>query len=364
MSQEPPRPRTGFELDFRQLVDLTEGVQRLVRTRLWARILVGMGAGIGCGLLLSPTGGALVSDATAGILAGWFALPGQIFLALIQMVVIPLVLASIILGVTSSGDPKQLGRVGLRVGLFFLITTAVPTAIGIFIALSIQPGAYLDREVVQATLGPAQTASAPAVPDGVDISNLPDRIVALIPSDPARAALERSMLRIVLFAILVGVALVSIERSRARPLLELSGSLQEVSMKVVSWAMLLAPYAVFGLLAQISIRIGLSAILGLSVYLGTVLGGLILVGVVYLLIVWIGGRVSPLRFLRATRCGHSGHDSAGHGYSAPGGVALIIGVDRILDMSRATINVTGDLVACVVLNRWQSNAPPVRSRSL
>jgi Na+/H+-dicarboxylate symporter len=452
MSGQPPRSRLGFEFDFKQLVDLTEGVQRLVRTRLWARILVGMGAGIGCGLLLSPTGGALVGEATAEILAGWLALPGQIFLALIQMVVLPLVLASIILGVTSSGDPKQLGRMGLWVGFFFLITTAVATAIGILLALSIQPGAYLDREVVQSTLGPAQTAAAAPVPDGVDISSLPDRIVALIPSDPARAALDRSMLQIVLFAILVGVALVSIESARARPLLELAGSLQEVSMKVVSWAMLLAPYAVFGLLAQISIRMGLSAIVGLSVYLGTVLGGLILLGVVYLLIVWIGGRVSPFRFLRATRevqlLAFSTSSSAavmplsirtveeGLGVSPsiaqfvipvgatvnmagtalyqvvaavfltqvfgvplslgsllllsattigasigspsspgagvvilatilqgmgipPGGVALLIGVDRILDMSRTTINVTGDLVACVVLNRWPSDTSSV-----
>lgn len=445
MSEKTPLGGFGLEFDFKQLIDLTEGVQRLVRTRLWARILVGMAMGIGVGLMFSPTGGQLVSTEHAEILAGWFALPGQIFLALIQMVVLPLVLASIVLGVTSSGDPKQLGQVGLRVGLFFLITTAAATAIGVFIALSIQPGSYLDREVVQATLGPAQNVPAVGIADGVDITNLPDRIVALIPSDPARAALERSMLQIVLFAILMGVALISIDSARARPLLELAGSLQEVSMKVVSWAMLLAPYAVFGLLAQISIRMGLSAILGLSVYIGTVLGGLLALGLLYILIVWIGGRMSPLRFLRATRevqllafstsssaavmplsiktvqeglgvapslaqfiipvgatvnmagtalyqvvaavfltqvfevpvtlgtllllaattigasIGSPSSPGAGVVILAtilqgmgipPGGVALIIGVDRILDMSRTTINVTGDLVACVVLNRW------------
>jgi proton glutamate symport protein len=218
-------------------------------------------------------------------------------------------------------------------------------------------------------------------------------------------------------------------------------------MKVVSWAMLLAPYAVFGLLAQISIRMGLSAILGLSIYLGTVLGGLLILGVVYVTIAWIGGRVSPFRFLRATRevqllafstsssaavmplsmktvqeglavpasiaqfviplgatvnmagtalyqvvaavfltqvfdvpltlgsllllsattigasIGSPSSPGAGVVILAtilqgmgipPGGVALIIGVDRILDMSRTTINVTGDLVACVVLKRWSA----------
>lgn len=428
----------------RQLIELTEGLQRLVRTHLWAKMLVAMASGIGLGLLLSPTGGALLSEAQSRILAGWLTLPGEVFLALIQMVVLPLVVASIVLGVNSS-DPRQLGRTGMRMGLFFLVTTAAAVAIGIVLALAVEPGAYMDREVVQATLGRADSFATPQAAQGIDLVSLPDRLVALIPSDPARAALERSMLQIVVFALLIGAALLSINPARAGPLLELSGSLQEVSMKVVSWAMHLAPYAVFGLLAQIALRMGMSAILGMSVYVLTVLGGLSILALLYLGIVWIGAGVPPFRFLRVTRevqlLAFSTSSSAavmplsmktaqeglgvrpsvaqfvipigatvnmagtalyqvvaaifltqvfevpvtlgsllllsattiGASIGSPaspgagivilatvlqsmgvpaGGVALIIGVDRILDMSRTTVNVTGDLVACLLLDRW------------
>jgi Na+/H+-dicarboxylate symporter len=426
------------------LVELTDGLQRLVRNRLWARILLGMGLGLGIGMLLSPEGGALVSPETSGVLSGWFALPGQIFLALIQMVVLPLVVASIVLGVASSGNLAELKTIGGRIGAFFVATTAFATTLGIVLALWIQPGDYLDRRIVQDTLGPADFGAAEPAGAGIDLASLPDRIVALIPSDPVRAALDRSMLHLVAFARLMGVARISIPTTRAQPLLDLSGSLQEVSLKVVGWAMLLAPYAVFGLLAQISIRIGPGAIVGLSVYVGTVLAGLLGLAALFLALAWLA-RVPPWRFIRATRevlllafstsssaavmplsmktvqeklgvspsiaqfvipvgatvnmagtalyqvvaavfltqvfdvsvslgdlvllsvttigasIGSPSSPGAGIVILAtilqgmgipPGGVALIMGVDRILDMSRTAINVTGDLVGCVVLERW------------
>ena len=436
--------------DFKPLGELTDTAQRLIRTRLWVQILIGMVLGIGVGILLSPEGGALVSQGQADVIAGWLALPGQVFLALIQMVVLPLVVASIVLGVVSSGDPQQLRKVGGRAGVYFIATTAAATTIGIALALAVEPGSFLDRETIQQTLGPAQVvASTPA--ESVRLADLPDRIVALIPSDPARAALSQSMLQVVLFAILMGIALIAIPAARARPLLDLAGSLQEVSMEVVSWAMLLAPYAVFGLLAQLSIRIGVDAILGLGVYVLTVLGGLVLLHTLYLVLVAVGAEISPLRFLRSTRevqllafstsstaavmplsirtvqdelgvrpsiaqfvipvgatvnmagtalyqvvaaifltqvfgvelslgallllsvtmigasIGSPSSPGAGIVILAtilqsmgipPGGVALILGVDRVLDMSRTTANVTGDLVACVLMNRWVKPEEP------
>ncbi len=436
-----------LKTDAKPLIELTDLLDRLVRTRLWVKIVVGMILGIAVGMLLSPVGGRLVPPESAGVVAGWFALPGQIFLALIQMVVLPLVVASIILGVASSGTLAELRTMGSRIGIYFVATTAVATTIGIVLATWVEPGAYLDQEMVRQALGPAGPAVAggPTVTEDNDIelSNLPDRIVALVPADPVRAALDRSMIHLVVFAILVGIALISIPSNRARPLLDLSGSLQEVSLKVVSWAMLLAPYAVFGLLAQISIRIGPGAILGLGVYVGTVLGGLLILGVLYLGLAWAAG-VSPWRFLGAVRevqllafstsssaavmplsiktveeklgvpatiaqfvipvgatvnmagtalyqvvaavfltqvfavplgmadlillsvttigasIGSPSSPGAGIVILAtilegmgvpPGGVALIVGVDRILDMSRTVLNVTGDLVGCVVLKR-------------
>lgn len=430
----------------RPLIDLTGQLQTLIRTRLWAQIAFAMALGISLGLALSPTGLGLLSEPTADLVAGWFALPGQIFLALIQMVVIPLVVASIVLGVSSSGDPVYLRKIGGRIGLFFVLSTAAAVVIGISLALFIAPGDYLDRELVQQRVGVVTPAvQQPPEPDGLGLGELPDRLVALIPSDPIRAALDRSMLQVVLFAILMGVALVSIAQVRARPLLDLSGSLQEVSMEVVSWAMLLAPLAVFGLLARLTIQIGFDALIGMSVYVATVLLGLLLLLALYLVVVWLGSGWSPWAFMTAARdvqllafstsssaavmplsiqtvqerldvrpeiaqfvipigatvnmggtalyqvvaavfltqvfgvelslgalvllavttigasIGSPSSPGAGIVILAtilqgigipPGGIALIMGVDRILDMSRTTVNVTGDLVGCVIMNRW------------
>jgi Na+/H+-dicarboxylate symporter len=252
------------------------------------------------------------------------------------------------------------------------------------------------------------------------------------------------MLGVVLFATVVGVALVSLPPEQSSPLLTLLGSLQEVSLAVVRWAMRLAPIAVFGLMAQLTAKLGLSALAGMSVYVGTVLLGLLLLLGIYLLLVALMARQSPLRFLRAVRevqlLAFSTSSSAavmplsmktaeealgirptisqfviplgatinltgtalyqgvatiflaqvyglelGAGQlvlvvvtavaasigspATPGvgivilsmvlttagiplaGVGLLIGVDRILDMSRTAVNVTGDLVAALVLDR-------------
>ena len=94
---EPPdrKPRASVMLETEQLAPKL-GVW--IRTRLWAQVLIGMVLGVVVGLLLSPSGAALVSGATADSLAAWVALPGKLFLALIQMVVVVLVLSSIVIG--------------------------------------------------------------------------------------------------------------------------------------------------------------------------------------------------------------------------------------------------------------------------
>lgn len=420
---------------------LVERLDYLIRTRLWAQILIAMVLGIGVGLALSPTGGALVEETTANTIAAWLALPGRLFLALIQMVVVPLVLTSIILGIASGGNSDFLRRIGTRIAPYFVTTTIVAVVIGGSLALWIEPGQYVERAVAVAselsTPLPSAEADEPIA--------LPDRIVEIVPANPTSAILQRAMFQVVVLAILIAVALVSIKPERAKPLLDLCVSLQDVSMKVVSWAMALAPAAVFGLLAQISVQVGVDALLGLSVYVGTVLLGLLLLLLFYLLIVTVLAGRNPLTFLRnirdvqllafstsssaavmplsmktaqqkllvskpvsqfviplgatvnmdgtalyqviaavfltqvygidltlgqltllaATTVGASIGSPSTPGVGIvilativqgigvpPEGVALILGVDRILDMTRTAVNVSGDLTASVVMEGW------------
>jgi Na+/H+-dicarboxylate symporter len=423
-------------------------LRSLLRNRLWAQVLAAMVLGIGTGLLLGAET-ALVAPGTASAIVSWLALPGHIFLALVQMIVIPLVVASIILGMASSESLAALRSTGLRAGVFFLGTTLAAVLIGMAVALTIQPGQYLDSTSLD--YQPAQSLEQADVQpkNKLPLAELPGRITQLVPSNPLKAGLEQNMLQIVVFAILIGVALVSLPSKHQRPLLELLGSVLEITMVVVRWAMLIVPLAVFGLLAQLTTRLGLDALLGVGLYVITVVLGLALVLLMYLLIYRLFTGASVANFLRAARdaqvLAFSTSSSAavmpltmqtaetrlgisqattrfviplgttinmagtalyqmvatlflaqvfdvnlgmaelllvvflavGASIGSPGtpgigivilamllgtvgipadGIALIIGVDRILDMCRTVINVTGDLVAAAVLDRFSSGS--------
>lgn len=416
----------------------------LLRTHLWEQVLIAMVLGIGLGLLLSPSGMALLSKKIAYDVAQWVALPGQLFLAMIQMVVIPLVISSIILGITSSGDASFLKKAGLRIVPYFVVTTSIAVVLGIAVATMLRPGNYIGAELIQSMVGDTPHTITTSRIEKQDIS-LPQRIVRMVPENPSKALVDKDMFSIVVYAIFIGVALLALDKRQNKLILDLLGSVQELTLKIVNWAMLIAPLAVFGLLCDITIRVGIDAILGMSVYVASVLLGLLLLLGIYVLIVMLVAKKAPGAFLRAIRepqllafstsssaavmplSMQTAHTKLGVRKSiaqfiiplgatinmdgtalyqvvaavfltqvfgidlslndlllltvttvgasigtpsTPGvgivilatillsvgvpttGIALILGVDRILDMCRTTVNVSGDLTACVVMDRW------------
>ncbi len=435
-------PRHPLErLHPRSLKFLSDRLQDLVRRRLWIKVLVGMFLGIASGVLIGPSVG-WISSETAATIGNWLALPGQLFLAMIQMIVVPLVFASIIRGLAASEDLEQLRRMGLRTVFFFVATTTVAILVGIGLAVAAKPGRFVDPSVARGSL-----AAAPTLPSGGEFlaRPLPETIINLLPKNPLGAMVNLEMLQVVLFAVIVGIALVSMRPAQSRPLLELLGSLQQVSMTIVKWAMRLAPIAVFGLMAQLTAKLGLDALLGMSVYVGTVLAGLGIVMIGYVLIAILAAGQRPFEFLGKLKelqlLAFSTSSSAAvmplsiktseeklgvrpsisqfviplgatinmngtalyqgiatvflaqvfgvdldvgalalvvitavaasiGSPATPGvgivilamvlnsagipaaGIGLIMGVDRILDMSRSAVNVTGDVVAAVLLDRY------------
>lgn len=398
-----------------------------------------MALGLLTGTLLGPSVG-LVEPSLGGTIGNWLAFPGRLFLATIQMIVIPLVFASVIRGLAASENIEQLKKLGIYVTLFFIATTALAAFIGLMVAGAINPGESL------VGLLPAEAlTSEVTTPTRPSIVALPDTLLGLLPGNPLNSMVEGEMLQIVLFSIIFGIALVSMVPSQAKPMLDLLGSLQEVCMTVVRWAMRLAPIAVFGLMAQLTTKIGLGALLGMAIYVATVLIGLLVMLVVYLILLGVFVKKHPIAFLKGTRnvllLAFSTSSSAavmplsiktaeeqlgvrpsisqfviplgatinmngtalyqsvatvflaqvygidlGWGSMAlvvamavgasigspatpgvgivilsmvlgsvgipPSGIALIMGVDRILDMSRTAINVTGDLVTCALMEKW------------
>lgn len=444
MEQNSKQVYSIGDLYPRSLKFLTTYLQSLVHGRLWLQVMIGMVLGITTGILIGPTVG-LIDPATAALVGDWLAFPGKLFLALIQMIVIPLVFASIIRGLAATEDLEQLRKMGLRVVLYFIATTALAIIIGLIIALLIKPGTYIDSQALQATMAAAPPAAEQTTAQTINVKELPQKLVTLLPANPLNSMVESNMLQVVIFAMVVGVALVMMVPAQAKPMLDLLGSLQEVCMTVVRWAMLLAPVAVFGLLSQLTAKLGLEALIGMAIYVGTVLLGLLLLFIVYLIIIYAVTRQRPLDFIRSVRevlllafstsssaavmplsiktaeeklkvrpsvaqfviplgatinmngtalyqgvaaiflaqvfgieIGVGGMalivvTSVGASIGAPAtpgvgivilsiilktvnipatNIALIMEVDRILDMSRTAINVSGDLVAAKLMDRW------------
>lgn len=283
----------------RNLKHLSSSLHGLITSKLWAQVVFGMLLGIGVGILLSPSSN-LVGTETANTISAWLVFPGNVFLTIIQMIVVPLVLASVVRGIAASGSMEQLRSTGLRLVAYFLFTTTVAIAIGITAATLVQPGTYVDNSEFTTPQGEI-AAVEENLESTIDVAEIPSQFVSILPDNPFSAAVEMNMLQIVLFSIILGLALVSLQPEKSKPLLELLGSLQSVVMKIVSWIMRLAPYAVFGFIAQTTIQTGPETLLGIGVYILTMLGALLALMLFYLIIVTVVGRMNPLRFLRAAR---------------------------------------------------------------
>ncbi len=436
------------DMQFRSLKQMKGALDGLIKGRLWVKILIGLFLGTAVGLVMGPNFG-WIPQATARTIGYWLALPGHLFLGIIQMIVIPLVFSSVIRGLGASEDVERLRSLGIKVLVYFMITTTVAITIGILLSHALKPGRFIDTELMrQMTETDVAVVAAESGGEGgaelPSIEELPQQITKILPDNPIVSVVEARMMHIVIFSIFIGVALLTMPPRKSKPLLELLGSLQSVCLTVVGWAMKLAPLAVFGLMAKLTSTIGFEGLVGMGGYVGTVLLGLLMLLVFYLLIVMFVGKKSPWKFLKEARevqlLAFSTSSSAAvmplsiktaedglkvrpsiaqfliplgatsnmdgtalyqgvatvflaqvfglelsiaalalvvftavtasigapatpgvgivilasvlESAGIPGsGVALILGVDRILDMSRCVINVTGDLTACTVMDR-------------
>ncbi|MEQ8844587.1 MAG: dicarboxylate/amino acid:cation symporter [Phycisphaerales bacterium] len=284
------------------------------RTRLWAQVLVGLAAGVCVGAVLGPDVG-LVEPATGETIGRWLAIPGRVFLGLISLVLVPLVLVSIVQGITGSGGGERLRRLGGRLLAFVVVTTTLASVLGVLLATTLKPGDLLMRAMAEdqaraaeleqrtAEIQPADAALVPA-PQPPDVGQTmldrgPDLVVDLVPTNVTAIVLERNMLAIVIVAVLLGIACTVSSRDRVRPLLDVFAAVLEIAMSIVKWAMFLAPLAVFGLIAQLVIQVGLGSMGTLAAYAGTVLLGLLVLYAMFLGIVAVFTRHSVIGFARA-----------------------------------------------------------------
>lgn len=131
-------------MEFLSLNTLSHYLQKLITGKLWVKVLVALFLGLLLGIALSP-GLGWVSKETATIIGNWLSLPGKLFLKLVQMIMIPLILTSIISGIIGTSG-EQLKQMGLRILLYFIFTTIVSISIGVALVSWLKPGASIFRQ--------------------------------------------------------------------------------------------------------------------------------------------------------------------------------------------------------------------------
>jgi Na+/H+-dicarboxylate symporter len=223
-----------------------------------------------------------------GIIKWVFQPVGSLFLRAITMLVVPIVLVSLTYGAASVGDPKKLGRVGIKVVAIYLVTTALAVTIALVLAAGIvKPGS----SITIPTDAAYQAKEAPFIMDV---------FVNMIPKNPLQAMVEGNMLQIIFFSLIVGIALAQIGK-KAEPILRALDIANDVMMRVVEIILWLAVPGVFALIAKVFIEQGLDVLLPLLSYVLTLIGALALqIALVYPLLLTVFGRVSPIQFYKNT----------------------------------------------------------------
>ena len=432
--------------------------------RLATRILIGMVAGVAAGLLLRLLFPYVPGLESAALWTSAQLLDplGKVFLRLLFFVVVPLIFASLALGVAQLGDLRRLGPLAGRTFLLFGVNMAAGVVLGLLVMNALQPGRRLEAEARQqieqryATQVAEKKERAAEVEKKQAQGPLPFLVETFMPANllGAVTGTERNrlgdVLPLILFALLVGAAGTTLAEPRRRALMEGLGTVADLMTRLVGWALQLAPYAVAAMLLGVVIHLGLDFLRALLLFTAGVLGAMAvhLFGTLSLLLKLLARR-SPLAFFRAIRTilvtafstsssnatlptsiavtrdqlGVSG-STAGfvlplgatmnmsgtalyegcvvlfvaqvYGVdlslaqqvtlllltvlsavavagipgaslplimgllatfgAPPEGIALILGVDRLLDMARTTLNVAADVVTAVIVDR-QMGAP-------
>jgi len=262
---------------------------------LW--MLLGFVVGLGGGLYVNLTGQVVIPEVMDIIVA-----VGQIFLRLLFMLVLPLLFAALAVGVAEMGDLKSLGRVGYKTLLFTILVSAIAVGIGLGMVNWFRPGDGVDPVLAQQLLAQgAEGASA-------IVGNAPKSIEAgqffldMIPSNVVTAAAENQILPVMVFALIFGIGMVMAKSRATDQLQETLQGVFEVMMKLINLVIKLAPIAIAALMFNLAAVFGWDLLVRLGAYALVAIGAMAIhMFVVYPLLVWIFGGMSPLRFAKGVR---------------------------------------------------------------
>ncbi len=439
-----------FVAIFLQKMDLTKGTARM---QLYTKILLGLILGAVVGFVANVAGLTWLQ----AVLISLEPL-GTAFIRAITMIVVPLVVASLMVGTASLGDLAKLGRIGGKTVGYYMCTTAVAVTIGLIVSNFFKPGSRIDESTRDALASQFEGEAASRVVLAEEAPTVVETLLSIIPRNPVQAAAELDLLPLIFFTIVFAAAVSVIAPKRRDAVITFFEGVNDASMVVIDWIMKTAPYAVFALIAAVVSRFGLDLLQSLLIYSGVVVIGLLLhLTITYGLAVRFLAKLNFIEFLRRianaplvafstsssnatlpvtmetaeeklgvskpvssfvlplgatinmdgtalyqavavmfiaqiygidigiteqlivvltatlASIGAAGVPSAGIitliivlnavglGAQVQAGIALILGVDRILDMIRTSVNVTGDLTASAVVARSEGEDISFRS---
>lgn len=262
------------------------------------KIVIGMALGILFGLLISnfSWGKQFVSD--------WIAPFGTIFIRLLKLIAVPLIFTSLVKGISDLKDISKFRNIGVRTVILYISTTIIAITIGLLLVNTLKPGAGISQETVEEL---TRTYAG----DSSIISNIREAeqeqqvrgpltfLIDMVPENIFTAFGNNSlMLQVIFFSIIFGISMLLIDPESARPVARLINGLNELVLKMVNLIMLMAPFAVFALLAQIIVNSDNVEILQKLLFYGaTVVLGLILMLCFYLIVIYLFTGRSPRWFM-------------------------------------------------------------------
>ena len=239
--------------------------------KLYMQVLIALGLGlkrnwhIFAGLVLGVIAGIWLNTNPNPLVLNVLHFIGQIFIRLIQMVVIPLVISAIVIGITSVSDSKQIGKLGTKMILYYAIISFVAVIIGATLALIFKPGlgaaAYINTDIAAGIQ--AQVATTIEAQKG----NLLNILLGFIPKNPLEAVAHGDMVPIIVFMVMFSVALAKVGEIN-RPFVSFFESVFAATMKITDWIMCFAAPGVFALTAVAVSSFGIDIFTSISKYLG------------------------------------------------------------------------------------------------
>ena len=260
------------------------------------KIVIGMVLGLLLGLLMKNL-------EMKGIVVDWIKPFGTIFINLLKMIAVPLIVVSLIVGLSDLKDISKLSKLGGRTVVLYLFTTVTAVCIGLVLANIIKPGGFINEESRKSLLEnfAGDAAQKIELAEKAKSSGPLQPLVDIVPENFFLALSDNgSMLQVILFAILLGIGLILIDEQKSKPVVDFFKGLNDVIMKIIDLIMMASPLGVFALMAALMVEIpDFSTLEALAIYaLTVVLGLLLMTFVIYPTLLLSLAKVNPVRFFK------------------------------------------------------------------